>query len=42
MEFVKSSIKNMVIGENKALNFYRSLRWHCGIYCPSCGSFINN
>lgn len=43
MESVKSSIKNMVIDEEEALNFYRSLHWPCGVYCPSCGSFeINN
>lgn len=43
MESVKNSIKNMVIGEVEALNFYRSIHWSCGVYCPSCGSFeINN
>jgi transposase-like protein len=43
MESIKSSIENMVIEEEKALNFFNSLRWPVGVYCPSCGSFkINN
>jgi transposase-like protein len=39
MESVKNSIKNMVVDENLAINFYRSIHWSCGVYCPSCGSF---
>lgn len=43
MESVKNSIKSMVIDENEALNFYRNIRWSCGVYCPYCGSFeVNN
>jgi len=43
MMSVKDNIKKFVINENEALDIFRSIRWACGIYCPTCGSFeINN
>jgi transposase-like protein len=43
MDSVKNSIKSMLVDEDEALNFYRSLHWSCGVFCPFCGSFeVNN
>lgn len=39
MQYIITDVNPSIPDENNAMDFFRSIRWANGVYCPKCKSF---